>query len=142
MFSGKLLREIRKSRNMTQTELADKAEINLHTLSRYERGERHPNVATLDKLATALKCSPGQFDDQLSIIFDEGGTISYWGNELEEKYGFTFNSSEEETIDFNEQFMRGKIEKNLRNLNQTGLEQVDKYVCDLNKIPEYTKNKE
>jgi len=49
------LREKRKARGLSQSELAAKAGSNKQTISRYERGERDPTVATVNKLAAALQ---------------------------------------------------------------------------------------
>ncbi|MFO0979140.1 MAG: helix-turn-helix transcriptional regulator [Planctomycetaceae bacterium] len=55
---GQRIREIRKSRNMTQRELADKVGINFTYLSRVENDrlddEQTPREETLQKIAKAL----------------------------------------------------------------------------------------
>jgi len=50
------LREIRVRRGMTQAKLAAAVGVAPHTISRYEDGNRSPNVEMLISLAQVLKC--------------------------------------------------------------------------------------
>ena len=50
------LREVRMRRGMTQAELATAVGVAPHTISRYEDGNRSPNVGMLMALAQTLKC--------------------------------------------------------------------------------------
>jgi transcriptional regulator with XRE-family HTH domain len=52
---GKRVRALRQSKNMTQQELGDEAEMNYKYLGAIERGERNPSIDNLAKIATALK---------------------------------------------------------------------------------------
>lgn len=53
-----LLLEMRKKRNMTQQELAEKSGVIQQTISAIESGARNnPGVMTMIKLANALRCS-------------------------------------------------------------------------------------
>jgi transcriptional regulator with XRE-family HTH domain len=51
---GQKIREIRKKRKLSQTELAEKADVSFITISRIERGERDPHVRTLARIAKGL----------------------------------------------------------------------------------------
>lgn len=51
------LHEIRKSRGMTQAELARETGINRVTIARYELGLVNPGSENLIKLMLALQCS-------------------------------------------------------------------------------------
>jgi transcriptional regulator with XRE-family HTH domain len=51
---GQNIRERRKERRMSQTELAQKAGVALMTISRLERGEHDPHVRTLSQIAKGL----------------------------------------------------------------------------------------
>lgn len=54
-FSSKL-KELRESRNMTQTELGEKVGVSLRTIQNYEAGKSHPKQNHMyDKLAEALE---------------------------------------------------------------------------------------
>ena len=49
------LATIRKEKNMTQTEVAEKCNLKLPAYNHYETGRREPNLETLKKLASALE---------------------------------------------------------------------------------------
>lgn len=50
------IKEIRKSMNMTQAELAVLCNTTPATICRYETGERVPDLETAAKIADALHC--------------------------------------------------------------------------------------
>lgn len=54
---GQKIRELRKQQRLSQTELAQKADVALMTISRIERGEHDPHIRTLAKIAKALGVS-------------------------------------------------------------------------------------
>ena len=45
---------LRKKRGLTQSELADKADVPMNSLARYERGEVQPAIEIANKIAKAL----------------------------------------------------------------------------------------
>jgi transcriptional regulator with XRE-family HTH domain len=57
LIIGEKLRQWRKQAGLSQTALEEKAGLGHNTVSRIERGEKNPNIATLTKLAGALKIS-------------------------------------------------------------------------------------
>lgn len=61
---GERIREIRKSRNLTQRELADRVGINFTYLSRVENDrlddEQTPREETLQRIARALNADPDE----------------------------------------------------------------------------------
>ncbi len=57
---GKHLRTLREKRELTQEELAHKAEMHFTYVGQIERGLRNPSLINLHKLAKALKVSAGQ----------------------------------------------------------------------------------
>jgi transcriptional regulator with XRE-family HTH domain len=61
---GQRIREIRKSRNLTQRELADRVGINFTYLSRVENDrlddEQTPREETLQRIAKALEADPDE----------------------------------------------------------------------------------
>ena len=53
------LREKRRTKGLTQEELADLSGLHLTAIGRIERAEREPGVRTVYKLARALGLKPG-----------------------------------------------------------------------------------
>lgn len=47
----KILRQLRKEKHLSQSELADILELSRSSVSMYERGERKPDFETLEKIA-------------------------------------------------------------------------------------------
>jgi len=58
------LREIRKSRGITQGELAERANIHRVTIAKYETGKFEPGRENLFKLASALGCTAEELMQQ------------------------------------------------------------------------------
>lgn len=54
METGKLIKELRVKKGMTQEELADKTEVSTRTIQRIENGEVDPRAYTLQMIAKAL----------------------------------------------------------------------------------------
>ena len=54
MQTGKLIKELRIKKGMTQEELADKTEVSIRTIQRIENGEVDPRAYTLQMIAKAL----------------------------------------------------------------------------------------
>ena len=55
METGKLIKELRIKKGMTQEELADKTEVSVRTIQRIENGEVDPRAYTLQMIARALE---------------------------------------------------------------------------------------
>ncbi len=51
---GKNLREARKKANLTQKEVADRADVHVNYYARIERGEENPSYEALEKIIKAL----------------------------------------------------------------------------------------
>lgn len=60
---GETIYKLRKNRNMSQKELAEKAEISDVALSRIENGAACMNILTLVKIAKALSVTEGEIFD-------------------------------------------------------------------------------
>lgn len=63
MSLGSKIKELRKLKKMTQSELADIIGVKTITIRKYESNEREPNMETLKKIAKALNISPIEFFD-------------------------------------------------------------------------------
>jgi transcriptional regulator with XRE-family HTH domain len=57
---GEHLRDLRKTKGLTQEELADNAGMHFTYVGQIERGIRNPSLVNLYKLAKALKITTGQ----------------------------------------------------------------------------------
>ena len=64
MEIGKNIKEIREANKMTQFELAETLKLSVHTISKYEQGQRQPKIDQLKKIAEALGVS---LDELLGI---------------------------------------------------------------------------
>lgn len=53
-FAGRL-RQVRRGRNLTQTELAAQAGLSIDTVNKLELDRSYPHPRTVEKLAAALK---------------------------------------------------------------------------------------
>ena len=49
------LKEARKSKHMTQVEVAEKSEVSTNHYAKIERGEVMPNILTLERILRAIK---------------------------------------------------------------------------------------
>lgn len=54
------IKQIRTSKGMTRRELQELTGIDVHRMSRYENGQKIPNLATATKIAKALGVSIGE----------------------------------------------------------------------------------
>lgn len=54
---GKFIGELRKEKNMTQEELAEKIGVTSKSISRWENGKTMPDISMLNILATELNCT-------------------------------------------------------------------------------------
>lgn len=61
------LREIRRSRRLSQKDIADLIGTDQSTVSRLERGNLIPTRPQLARLAKALKCRPEDLFDRMTI---------------------------------------------------------------------------
>lgn len=67
MKTGKLIKELRVKKGMTQEELAEKTELSARTIQRIENGEVDPRAYTLQMIAKAL-----DVDYELFVETDSG----------------------------------------------------------------------
>ena len=57
-YTGKKIAELRKEKNMTQKELADKLHVTDKAVSKWERGMNFPDLGLMEELADALEATP------------------------------------------------------------------------------------
>ena len=65
------LKELRKSKNITQLDVATAIGVSPQVLSRYERGEREPDYKTLCKLADFFEVSVDELLGRTPQLFDD-----------------------------------------------------------------------
>jgi len=73
---GTRLRDLRKERNLSQRDLAERANLSPNAISLIERGEISPSVATLQRLAGALSVRMSYFFDDVDethIVYSRAG---------------------------------------------------------------------
>lgn len=71
---GENIRRLRKEANMTQKELADKLEISVSNITKYEKGQLEPNLAILKKLCVIFNASADELlnsDTNSSTLADD-----------------------------------------------------------------------
>lgn len=113
---GEKIRAIRKSKNLTQTDVAQKAHIAVNSLRLYEVGKRTPNLDQLKSIAQAMGCS-------LFELFDEK-----WPNLEYQEYSF----SEVEQ----------RLVSNFGKLNEEGQLRAVERVEELTEIPRYQRKED
>ena len=69
---GKILAKMRKEKNMTQDELAEKLNVSSKTISKWETGTSIPDIVMLDSIAKYFKMS---FHDFLDLCLSKENSI-------------------------------------------------------------------
>lgn len=87
MFFGERVKKLRKSKGLTQQELADKINVTKVSICCYEKGTRTPNLETFIDLVEKLDTTPDY------LLGRDAKVIA----ESEEPYSMTFKQEE---IDF------------------------------------------
>jgi transcriptional regulator with XRE-family HTH domain len=57
---GKRVRELRKAKNLSQLELAEKVDVSRGYIGLLENGERNPSLETITEIAIALGVKPDE----------------------------------------------------------------------------------
>ena len=65
---GKVLKELRVERSLTQEKLAELADFDRTYIYRLEKGKREPSLSTILKLSDALKVSPGEILNRVNNL--------------------------------------------------------------------------
>lgn len=116
---GKKIKEIRISKGLTQLQLAEKADIGLNTLCRYERDERRPKLEVLEKIADALEVN-------LTDLFF---------NENSKEFSITHFTPQGESY-----LLRNDTMQKYDLLNFAAQQKVNDYISDLLQIEKYKNN--
>lgn len=70
MDVGKRIKAIRKTRGLTQEQLAEKLGVQRATISNYEIGRRSPHLKELEKIASILGVSLDYFGVETNEVYD------------------------------------------------------------------------
>lgn len=76
MELGKRIKKIREEKGFTQQQLADELGISIHTVSKYEQGQREPSMEIMNKIANILEVELFEF------IVDKEDVLKKWNVEL------------------------------------------------------------
>lgn len=133
--TGEKIKEIRKSKGLTQKKLAELCNMYESQIRKYESGSVHPKIETLQKIANALCVPVTELRSDLEIDIEElTKAISQSMNFQTEKI-FTEMAS---GIIMNE-LNKEELNKLFDMLNSSGQEKAIEQVEMLTKIPEYQK---
>lgn len=75
MDTGTKIKQIRKSKKLTQRQLADKIDVTAATITKYENNQLSISIDTLRKIAIALDVSLISLLDDPSEIIDKSGVF-------------------------------------------------------------------
>ena len=83
---GYNIKRIRKSKNLSQMELANQLDMHFTFISDIENGKKWVSPETIAKIATLLPVEPSHFLLPKEFIPAENPTIEAFSNELEEAF--------------------------------------------------------
>lgn len=74
---GEQLRKAREEKGITQQTLAENVYVTRQTISRYENGERYPDIVTLKKLSSVLGVSTDYLlgDDEIAKVVEKNPIV-------------------------------------------------------------------
>ncbi len=113
MFNGGQIREMRKEKNISLKELAQKAGVSVSYLSEIERDHKKPSLKTIEKLSDALNIPSKDF-----VQKGESGSESMNGQCIHLGQRIRLNREE-----------KGMLQKDLSNLTGLSLS----YICEIEK---------
>lgn len=94
-FVGQKVRRIRKAKNLTQMELANRIGVQQSDLSRMEKGEYRVSLDTLFRILQVFEMTMGDFFGEVTM---QG--VSAKEHDLLKKYNTLSDESKEDVIDF------------------------------------------
>lgn len=103
---AEILRELRTQRGWTQPQLAQRLGISRSTVSMYERGEREPDFAMLDRIAALFGVDANQLLGHAAPVDTDD-----YANQLFAAYGEVKESFDQADIDDVKLFMRMVAER-------------------------------
>lgn len=130
--TGAQIKKYRTARKMTQSELASKVGCATITIRQYENNSRTPGLATLQKLAVALKC---RIEDLVGIqTFDTGEEFDERWKEL------TKEANGESLTVIHTTDPRKFIDFALDQMTEEGQTKVAERAAEVLEVPRYRKD--
>lgn len=137
MSIGNNMRKIRKEKNLTLQQIADKMNCSPQNIAQYENGKRMPKLETLQKIASVLDVDINKLLGNERFPFEP---------ELRETY-VNFDNKERHHLLIHHYDEMGRIGRDslieilayLKILNDDGQMEASKRVEELTEIPRYTK---
>ena len=142
-ITGKLIRNARKRKGLTQEQLAEMVNLSTMSIRRYERGER---IVPDDKLQVIVEILGDSFYDSLSQYIDEtpqriAKTTEIWERQQEEEDAEFRRKVVKEAQEDIKSFVYSEnglqIILNYLELNEDGQYEAVKRVMELTEIPRY-----
>src|SRR3546814_8228691 len=82
---GANIAALRKAREWSQSDLAERVGVDTETISRFERGATLPSLLTLDKISKSLRIRVGELlAESAAQPDDQASTLSAWPADLDE----------------------------------------------------------
>lgn len=88
MDIGKALKHYRKTSKMTQTQVAEYADVNEKYYGELERNESSPTLDRLEKISKALGVELQQLVGYRPLVVKEGGVAEFYKPEMEDIYAY------------------------------------------------------
>lgn len=77
MNLGKRIKNIREEKNLTQQQIAEALGISVHTISKYEQGQREPSLDVMGKIADILEV------ELFELMVDKDEVLKKWNVQLD-----------------------------------------------------------
>lgn len=119
MNFGERLKNIRRSKRVSQKELGQRLGVSQQTIAQYEKAESTPKASTVNKIANALNVDPRTLLDPPPSHVVDNTKMRQFLNELLKK------QAEENLL------------RTFRSLNNDGKAKIIEYSKDIHKIAEY-----
>ena len=132
---GENIKRVRKEKNLTQKELAEKVGTTQQNLAQYENGKRNPKIGTVSRIASALKVN---IDDLLAADLKSSPVYRVYErhSDLDNKLFLDFKN-DFLTRDINWEPLDIEMINKFKVLNEVGQIKAIEQVEMLTKIPEY-----
>ncbi len=108
---GKSVAQIRKSRNMKQSDLAEATGYNQSTISLFERGERALSPEVLENLSAALECNVDDITSRALTIYEreQSTNMKGSGNFYSNEKFVTYNNDRRNDIDYKKRRLHSRF---------------------------------